>query len=91
MEGVVISVLCWNFFQEKVRQSLSKSGTPHDNAVMEHFFRSINKHKTYQNIDELRAAVEEYINYYNGIRPMKTRENMTPNEFERRYFEKMAC
>ena len=62
---------------------------------MERFFKSIKyeclKHKTFQNIDELRTTVEEYINYYNGMRPMKTRENLPPNEFERRYFEKTAC
>ncbi len=81
--------------KNNVRQSLSKPGTPYDNAVMERFFKSIKyeclKHKTFQNIDELRTTVEEYINYYNGMRPMKTRENLPPNEFERRYFEKTAC
>ena len=62
---------------------------------MERFFKSIKyeclKHKTYQNIDELKTVVEEYINYYNLMRPMKTRENLSPNEFEPKYFEEMAC
>lgn len=77
-----------------VRQSLSKPGTPRDNAVAERFFKSIKyeclKHKTYRNIEELKVSVEEYMNYYNEMRPMKTRKYLTPNEFERRYFEKIA-
>ena len=80
--------------KNNVRQSLSKPGTPYDNAVMERFFKSIKheclNHETYRNLAELKDAVDEYIGYYNEIRPMKTRENLTPNEFERRYFEKMT-
>ena len=51
---------------------------------------SVLNHETYRNLAELKDAVDEYIGYYNEIRPMKTRENLTPNEFERRYFEKMT-
>ena len=46
--------------KNNVRQSLSKLGTLYDNVVMERFFRSIKyeclKHKTFQNIDELRET-----------------------------------
>lgn len=84
----------YTLWTNNVRQSLSKPGTPRDNAVAERFFKSIKyeclKHKTYRNIEELRVSVEEYMNYYNEMRPMKTRKYLTPNEFEQRYFEKIA-
>jgi len=45
----------------------------------------------YKNIDELREGVKEYMEFFNDMRPLEHLGWLTPNEFERGYFEKMAC
>lgn len=81
--------------QSNVLQSFSTPGTPYDNAVMERFI-GVMKHESlshvyYKNIDELREGVKEYMEFFNDMRPLEHLGWLTPNEFERRYFEKMAC
>ena len=44
-----------------------------------------------KNIDELREGVKEYMEFFNDMRPLEHLGWLTPDEFERRYFEKTAC
>jgi putative transposase len=65
-------------------QSMSKKGNCHDNASMESFFGHMKdelEHKDCTTIAELRARVEEYIQYYNTERYQWTLKKMTPDEF----------
>lgn len=79
-------------FQMKLKdlgfiQSMSKRGNCWDNASQESFFGHfkdecrdiINQCST---IEELRAAVEDYMAYYNERRPQWNRNKMTPVEYE---------
>lgn len=73
----------------KVKQSVSAPGTPYDNAVIESFYSTlkreeIHKHE-YQDFDELKASISDYIEFYNNVRPHKTLKNLTPNDYEIRH------
>lgn len=74
-----------------VLQSFSNPGTPYDNAVAENFFSIMKReslsHKWYQSIEELKQDVEEFVSFFNGFRPLNRLGNVTPNEYEKRYFE----
>lgn len=76
----------------KVKQSFSTPGTPCDNAVCENFFSMMKKeslsHKLYENIEELKIDVDEFMDFFNNYRPLRKLDNLTPNEFEKRYFER---
>lgn len=69
-----------------VTQSYSKTGCPYDNAVCESTFASLKKEEIYRHIykdfDELQDAIDEYIHYFNFIRPHASLNYMTPSEFE---------
>ena len=63
-------------------QSMSRSGTPHDNAVMESFWGrfkdTLKKHFRYWEKDDLMTVIGDYIHYFNYIRPVrKTRWKTT--------------
>lgn len=79
----------------KVLQSFSNPGTPYDNAVAENFFSIMKReslsHKWYQSIEELKQDVEEFVSFFNGFRPLSRLANLTPDEYERRYFEKKTA
>ena len=68
----------------KIRQSFSRKGSPHDNAHMESFFASLKKEelyrKTYTSYDELHASITEYISYYNNNRLHSCLGYRTPKE-----------
>ena len=71
-----------------ITQSMSRAGTPYDNAVMERFYNSLKEELIYQysfNTDEeLNKAVYEYSYfYYNQIRPHSYNGYLTP--FEKRF------
>ncbi|MFI3242252.1 MAG: IS3 family transposase [Alphaproteobacteria bacterium] len=76
--------------ERDIKQSFSKPGTPLDNAVAEAFFSMMKReslgHSLYENIDELKKAVDEYINFFNNIRILRRLDNITPDEFENNYF-----
>ena len=69
-----------------ITQSFSKTGCPYDNAVCESTFASLKKEEIYRFIykdfDELEAAIDEYIYYFNFSRPHASLNYVTPNEFE---------
>lgn len=78
----------------KVNQSFSHAGNPYDNACVESFFSNFKREeynsRTYEYFEELEHSVDSYMKYYNEYRPHKTLNNMTPNEYERAYHEKIA-
>ena len=56
----------------KIFQSMSRKGNCHDNSVMENFFGIMKQEMYYGNVyysfDELKHAIENYIDYYNKKR-----------------------
>lgn len=69
--------------KEKVKQSFSTPGTPYDNAVAEAFFSLMKR-------ESLSHKLYEYINFFNNARPFRKLGNITPSEYEKRYFEKKS-
>lgn len=66
------------------QQSMSRKGNCWDNASMETFFSHMKDELDYKScasLDELRARVDEYMEYYNSGRYQWTLKNMTPDEF----------
>ena len=78
----------------KVVQSFSRTGTPHDNAVAEAFFSALKKEELYrkkfQSEREFFKSVAEYIVFYNTERPHGTLAYKTPEKFEQMHLEKMG-
>jgi len=76
----------------KVVQSFSNSGKPHDNAVAEAFFSSLKTEElyrmNYKSEKEFRQSVEDYVLFYNTKRPHRTLAYKTPDRFEEEYGEK---
>ncbi len=74
----------------RVKQSFSNPGSPHDNAVVESFFRSLKAeeiyHHFYQTTDELYSSVAEYIEFFNQKRPHQNFKYRAPAQVERDYF-----
>jgi transposase InsO family protein len=79
----------------KVSQSFSNPGTPYDNAVAEGFFsimkRDTLSHKWYHSKEDLEADVAEFISYFNEFRPLEKLGNLAPDEYERKYYNKLAA
>lgn len=75
--------------QYGVKQSFSASARPLDNAVAETFFASFKREEAYRKdyTSELhfRRSVEEYIRFYNEVRPHQTLNYKTPQAFEDSY------
>lgn len=75
--------------QNGVRQSFSASAKPLDNAVSESFFSSFKREeayrKDYTSEEHFRKSVEEYIRFYNEVRPHQTLNYKTPQAFEDAY------
>ena len=80
-----------DYFQEKIKeknliQSMSKRGNSQDNASMESLFGHFKDECDYSNcscLDEVRAKVDHYVDYYNNRRPQWNRNKMTPVEYEK--------
>ena len=71
-------------------QSVSRSGTPLDNAVAESFFKTLKKElveeRSYGTRDEAEQDIFKYIElYYNRVRMHSTLDYMSPVEYERQY------
>lgn len=73
-------------------RSLSRSGTPYDNSVMESFFKSLKAEELYRNNyrseKEFKESIDKYIEFYNSKRPHKINGNRTPNDTENEYFNR---
>ena len=72
-----------------VTQSFSQSGRPLDNAVSEAFFATFKKEEAYRrdysSATDFRKSADEYIRFYNEIRPHQTLAYKTPARFEELY------
>ena len=70
----------------KVVQSLSNPGMPHDNAVAEAFFATMKKEELYRtryrSVREISKSIDEYVRFYNTERPHSTLAYKTPVKFE---------
>lgn len=70
----------------KVVQSFSKSGCPHDNAVAESFFASMKREEIYRtqykSERQFMESIDNYVEFYNDRRPHRTLNYKTPNKFE---------
>lgn len=68
--------------QYNVLQSMSRAGTPHDNAVMESFWGrfkdTLRKHFRYWERDSLFAVVADCVHYFNCIRPLRKLNGKPP-------------
>jgi len=77
------------FQQYGVKQSFSATARPLDNAVAETFFATFKRaeayRKDYTSEQHFRRSVEEYIRFYNEIRPHQTLNYKTPQTFEDAY------
>ena len=73
-----------------VKQSFSATARPHDNAVAEAFFASFKKEEAYRreytSEQSYRKSVEQYIQFYNELRPHRTLKYKTPTAFEEAYW-----
>lgn len=69
-----------------ITQSFSKKGCPYDNSVAESFFASLKKEEIYRHIyksfEELENAIDNYIVFYNTVRPHGSLGHSTPEEFD---------
>ena len=76
-----------------VKQSFSATARPHDNAVAETFFASFKKEEAYRreytSEQSYRKSVEQYIRFYNELRPHRTLKYKTPQAFEEAYWERL--
>ena len=76
-----------------VKQSFSATARPHDNAVAEAFFASFKREEAYRreytSEQSFRKSVEQYIQFYNGVRPHRTLRYKTPQAFEDAYHENL--
>lgn len=75
-----------------VKQSFSATGNPYDNAVAETFFATFKKEEAYRraytSVRDFIKHVNEYIIFYNELRPHKTLAYQIPIRFEERYYER---
>jgi transposase InsO family protein len=75
-----------------VKQSFSATGRPHDNAVAETFFSTFKKEEAYRreytSEQSFRKSVEQYIQFYNEVRPHQTLKYQTPQAFEDKHYAK---
>ncbi len=77
-----------------VKQSFSNSGRPYDNAVAETFFATFKKEEAYRrdysSEANFRKSVDEYIRFYNEVRPHQTLAYKSPARFEDLYGKEKA-
>ena len=78
----------------KISQSFSNKGTPYDNSAIGAFFSNLKQgdlyNRDFEYFDDLKAAVKDYVNYYNTMRPHKALGFKTPLQYEIEYIKKMS-
>ena len=66
-------------------QSMSRAGTPHDNAVMESFFGRfkdvMSSHFQYWKCDDIQKVVSDTVYYFNYIRPIRKLKRKPPVQY----------
>ena len=86
--GNINIVLYTKRLEEKnIIQSMSRKGNSLDNGLMESFFGIMKsemfygQEKNYRDIEELKLAIEEYIDYYNNKRIKVKLKGLTPASY----------
>ena len=73
-----------------VKQSFSATARPIDNAVAESFFASFKKEEAYRreytSEQNFYKSVEQYIQFYNEVRPYQTLKYQTPQAVEDKFY-----
>lgn len=71
--------------EKGIRQSMSRKGNCLDNAIMENFFGLLKSEllylRTFTSIDEFRAELENYIEYYNNTRIKEKLKGLSPVQY----------
>lgn len=95
-QGVQYTSSDWRSFlkEHNMEISMSRRGNCHDNAVAESFFSLLKKDRVkrriYKTRDEARSEIFEYIEcFYNPKRNHGTNGGLSPNEYERQYYQKL--
>ncbi len=76
-----------NLEEKNIIQSMSRKGNSLDNGLMESFFGIMKsemfygQENNYKNIEDLKLAIEEYIDYYNKKRIKVKLKGLTPAEY----------
>lgn len=78
-----------------IRQSMSDKGNAYDNAVVESFFATLKTEEVqdadYQTRRQARTSIFSYIEgFYNSKRRHSSLGYLSPDEFERLHFRKVA-
>ena len=88
----------WRRFlaSHNLKPSMSRRGNCHDNAVAESFFQLLKRERIRKHIyatrQEARSDVFSYIEmFYNPIRRHSSADGMSPVEYERRHFVRLAA
>ena len=77
--------------EKGIVQSMSRKGNSIDNGLMESFFGVLKREifygmeDSYKSVDELRVAIEEYIEYYNNSRIKVKLGGLSPVEYRERF------
>ncbi len=95
-QGVQYTSGDWRSFLKahNMEVSMSRKGNCHDNAVAESFFSLLKKdrvkRKIYKTRDEARSDIFNYIEcFYNPKRNHGTNGGLSPNDYEKQYFQKL--
>lgn len=71
--------------EHRIFQSMSRKGNCHDNSVMENFFGIMKQEMYYGEVfysyDELKEAIDNYIQYYNNQRIKENLGWLSPVEY----------
>ena len=72
----------------EIKRSLSRKGSPHDNAVAEAGFKTIKtefvNNMIFDNLDELKLELFDYVNWYNNHRLHSSLDYFTPVQFRKK-------
>ncbi len=75
--------------QHKIFQSMSRKGNCLDNSPIENFFSLLKQEiyhgEIYHSFDELKTAIDQYIDYYNNERMKKKLNWQSPVQFRKTY------
>ena len=77
--------------EKKIIQSMSRMGNVLDNGLIENFFSIMKsemfygQENNYKNIEELKAAIDEYMDYYNNKRIKLKLKGLTPAEYRNQF------
>ncbi len=75
-----------------VTQSFSRTACPYDNGPMESFFSSFKQEEvyrtSYRSVEDCKAHIAEYMEFYNSKRPHRTNNYKTPDQVEELYYQR---